>query len=264
MQQVFDRTEILGVNVDVISLDDLFSYSFDSIREKKKVVFSYVNVNAVNLAYNNPTFRKIINSSHVIFCDGFGVKWLVRLIKRRNLHRLTPTDWFDSFAYLCAEQGFSMFFLGTQQESIKNAVIVIKGKFPNLKILGAHHGYFNKAKESSENQKVIQMINDLRPDVLVVGFGMPIQEKWISENVNDLDTHVIVPVGAFFDYLTKEVIRAPRWMTNNGLEWLGRLIIEPDRLWKRYLVGNPLFLWRAIKHYILKIPLPGEALEKNK
>jgi N-acetylglucosaminyldiphosphoundecaprenol N-acetyl-beta-D-mannosaminyltransferase len=80
----------------------------------------------------------------------------------------------------------------------------------------------------------------------VVGFGMPAQEKWILENWNSLNVHIVFPVGAFFDYLAGDVVRAPRWMTDHGLEWLGRLLIEPRRLWKRYVIGNPLFIWRVL------------------
>jgi N-acetylglucosaminyldiphosphoundecaprenol N-acetyl-beta-D-mannosaminyltransferase len=84
---------------------------------------------------------------------------------------------------------------------------------------------------------------------------MPMQERWIMENWNDLQVNIVMPVGALFDYLAGELPRAPRWMTEHGLEWLGRLIIEPGRLWKRYLVGNPLFLWRVFIHELLGIPI---------
>ena len=128
---------------------------------------------------------------------------------------------------------------------------------PDLKIVGTHHGFFDKDSASSENRYVLAMINKLKPDILVVGFGMPAQEKWILENLNELHVHAVIPVGAFFDYLADEVERAPRWMTENGLEWLGRLTIEPNRLWKRYVIGNPLFFWRIFVHHILKFPLPN-------
>jgi N-acetylglucosaminyldiphosphoundecaprenol N-acetyl-beta-D-mannosaminyltransferase len=85
---------------------------------------------------------------------------------------------------------------------------------------------------------------------------MPAQEKWIFENWEDLDIKVALPVGALFDYLSGEVYRAPNWMTDNGLEWFGRLLFEPGRLWRRYLIGNPLFIWRVFVHHVLKLPLP--------
>jgi N-acetylglucosaminyldiphosphoundecaprenol N-acetyl-beta-D-mannosaminyltransferase len=105
-----------------------------------------------------------------------------------------------------------------------------------------------------ENREVVARINRAVPDILLVGFGMPLQEKWIAENRAGLDASVIMTVGAAFDYLAGEVRRAPRWATTRGLEWLGRLLVEPHRLWRRYLIGNPLFFWRV---FLQKLKLPG-------
>jgi N-acetylglucosaminyldiphosphoundecaprenol N-acetyl-beta-D-mannosaminyltransferase len=148
-----------------------------------------------------------------------------------------------------------MFFLGTQQPIVEKAARVLKESYPDLKILGVHNGFFDKEPKSLENEEVLSRINSVNPDILVVGFGMPLQEKWIMENLDRLQIKVVIPVGAFFDYLAGETPRAPRWMTDNGLEWLGRLIIEPRRLWKRYVIGNPLFIWRVFIHHILCFPI---------
>jgi|JFJP01.1.fsa_nt_gi N-acetylglucosaminyldiphosphoundecaprenol N-acetyl-beta-D-mannosaminyltransferase len=255
MKVNFEQVSILGVRVDVVSLDELLKYVFFIIQRRKKTVITYVNVHAINIAYEVGWFRDFINHSGIVFCDGFGVKWAARLFKRRELYRFTPPDWFGRLAKECAEQGFTMFFLGTQQAIVEKAAAVFRENYPGLQIVGVHHGFFNKNVTSSENQEIVFRINALKPDILVVGFGMPSQERWILENRDILDVHVIFPVGAFFDYIADEVVRAPRWMTENGLEWLGRLIIEPRRLWKRYIVGNPLFLWRFFIHDILGFPL---------
>ena len=178
------------------------------------------------------------------------------MTKKVTVNRYTPPDWFEQFAIACSDEGYSIYFLGSNQKAVNEAAINLKKKIPNLIICGTHHGFFDKTRNGRENQLIVKEINTLSPDVLVVGFGMPMQEIWISENINDLQTHVVIPVGAFFDYVSGETKRAPRWMTDHGLEWLGRLLIEPNRLWKRYLVGNPLFLWRIINHHIFRIPLP--------
>jgi N-acetylglucosaminyldiphosphoundecaprenol N-acetyl-beta-D-mannosaminyltransferase len=252
----FEQTSILGLRIDVVCLEDLISYTLTTIREGEKAIISNVNVRAVNLAYKNKPFRSFINTSQVVFCDGFGVKWTVRLLRGKNLHRYTPPDWFGHLAGECAECGISMYFLGTRQEVVEKAAAVIKEKFPDLKILGVHHGFFDKTLTGPENQELVKEINRLQPDILIVGFGMPAQEKWIAENIAELNVHVVFPVGAYFDYIAGEIVRAPRWMTDHGFEWLGRLMIEPKRLWKRYLIGNPLFVWRVFVHHILGFPLP--------
>jgi N-acetylglucosaminyldiphosphoundecaprenol N-acetyl-beta-D-mannosaminyltransferase len=256
MNKKFACTDILGIRVDIVALLELINYALDTIQSEQTAIISYININAVNLAYSNTAFRRFLNDSSIVFCDGFGVKWAIELTKKVIINRFTPPDWFEQFADECANGGYSIYFLGSNQKAVNEAASNLKKKIPNLNICGTHHGFFDKNRNGRENQLVIKEINSLSPDVLVIGFGMPMQEIWISENINDLQTHVVIPVGAFFDYLSGETKRAPRWMTNHGLEWLGRLIVEPNRLWKRYLVGNPLFIWRIIKHHLFRIPLP--------
>ena len=256
MKETFENTSILGVRVDLINLDDLLKFVLLRVQGHKKSILAYVNVHAINIAYDLGWFKDFINHSQAAFCDGYGVKWAVNFLNGQKLMRFSPPDWFDLLAEKCAEEGISMFFLGTRQEIVEKAAFALKGKHPQLKIAGVHHGFFDKATMSSANQDVMARINMARPDILVVGFGMPAQEKWILENWGDLQVKVALPVGALFDYLSGEVNRAPRWMANNGLEWLGRLLIEPGRLWRRYVIGIPLFLFRIFIHHYLRIPLP--------
>lgn len=246
IEENFENTHVLGVRVDLISLDELIQYVLSTVQGQRKAILTYVNVHAVNLAYKQGWFKDFINQSQVVFCDGFGVKWAAKFLHGKELQRFTPPDWFGHLAVMCAEQGISLFLLGTRPVVIEKAAVVLKASYPQLKIAGVHHGFFDKTPLSRDNQAILAEINSVRPDILVVGFGMPAQEKWILDNWGQLHASVVIPVGAFFDYLAGEVVRAPRWMTDHGLEWLGRLIIEPRRLWKRYILGNPLFLWRVL------------------
>jgi N-acetylglucosaminyldiphosphoundecaprenol N-acetyl-beta-D-mannosaminyltransferase len=238
-------------------MDELIQYVLFMIHSQRKAIISYANVHAINIAYELGWFKDLINHSQIVFCDGYGLKWAAKFLKGKTLKRFSPPDWFDCLGRKCSEDGISMFFLGTRQDVVEKAASAMKEKFPRLKIAGVHHGFFDKEAASSETQGVLAMINVLKPDILVVGFGMPAQEKWISENLDNLQVKVALPVGALFDYLAGEVTRAPRWMTDNGLEWLGRLLIEPGRLWRRYIIGNPLFLWRIFIHHILGFSLPN-------
>jgi N-acetylglucosaminyldiphosphoundecaprenol N-acetyl-beta-D-mannosaminyltransferase len=111
--------------------------------------------------------------------------------------------------------------------------------------VAARHGFFQKS--GPENEQVIVAINTFKPHLLIVGFGMPLQEAWIQANMNQIDARVIMPLGACLDFYTGRVPRGPAWLTNHGFEWLARLLTEPRRLWKRYLIGNPLFLYRVLK-----------------
>lgn len=252
----FDSISILAVRVDVVTKEELLDRVVSAVQSCDKFIVSNVNIHAINIAYKFKWFRDYINCSQVVFCDSVGVKLVAKFLTGRRLYRYTPPDWFDKLADLCAKHDFSIYFLGAQQAVVSLAAVIMREKHPGLKLVGLHHGFFEKTKNSIENQVVLDTINKLAPDILLVGFGMPTQEKWINENFDALNVHVVFSVGAFFDYFAGSVPRAPRWMTDNGLEWLGRLIIEPGRLWKRYVLGNPLFLWRVFVHEVLGFPLP--------
>jgi N-acetylglucosaminyldiphosphoundecaprenol N-acetyl-beta-D-mannosaminyltransferase len=154
------------------------------------------------------------------------------------------------------KSGYTMFFLGAKSDVAKKAALRLQQQFPSLSIMGTHHGYFNKDADNKESDRLVALINSLSPNILVLGMGMPIQERWLMENWHRLNTNIALTGGAVFDYVSGELTRAPGWMTNHGLEWLGRLFIEPQRLWKRYLLGNPLFFWRLFTYHFLGLPLP--------
>jgi N-acetylglucosaminyldiphosphoundecaprenol N-acetyl-beta-D-mannosaminyltransferase len=120
-------------------------------------------------------------------------------------------------------------------------------RFPKLRIAGAEHGYFERTLGSPENEAIIKKINAARPDVLLLGFGMPVQEFWLAENWEKVDANVALTGGAVFDYVSGELRRGPRFLTDHGLESVARLMVEPRRLWRRYVIGNPLFLLRVLK-----------------
>lgn len=242
-----DTVRILGVDVNKLSIDDLLVYILGVIYEKQKAIIANVNSFALNLAYEQPKFRKFLNQSDIVFCDGVGVQLGAKLLKKQIPYRYTPPDWIPLLSQICVEHDFTMYFLGAKPGVVEVAANRLHEQFPALKIVGMHHGYFNKNSFSDENMRIIKQINQLKPNILVIGFGMPLQEYWLAENWHNLDVNVALPVGAMFDYLAGNVYRAPRWITDNGFEWLARLIIEPRRLWKRYLIGNPLFLYRVFK-----------------
>lgn len=245
---------LLGVKIDSLSLAELISEIQSCILTKKKKSLSYVNIHALNIAYSTPWFREFLNRSYLTFCDGFGVRLAARLTGQNLPHRFTPPDFIETICEKVAQSGWSIFFLGARPGVAHRAADKLRYKFPHLQI-ETHHGYFDKNAGSLENRQAVEMINAYHPDILVLGFGMPLQEQWIMENIESLDITIAFPAGALFDYLSGELPRAPRWVTDSGFEWLGRLLIEPRRLWRRYVIGNPLFFWRLFIHHFLSIPL---------
>ncbi len=160
-----------------------------------------------------------------------------------------PPDYIEDLVLACEKNNVSLFFLGGRPGIVGKAIKKFLAIAPNLQVQG-HPGHFDINGE--ENEAVIQQINKFKPDILYVGFGMPLQEHWILENLDRVEARAFINLGACLDFYTNTIYRGPRWMTDRGLEWLARLMTEPYRLWKRYIIGNPLFLYRVIKHRILK------------
>jgi N-acetylglucosaminyldiphosphoundecaprenol N-acetyl-beta-D-mannosaminyltransferase len=238
---------LMGVRVDPIDVKSLHHLIASEIRHSGHVLLSHVNVHCLNLAYEKPWLGTFLNSSRLTFCDGFGVIIGARILGYHLPRRITYADWIWQLAEFAEAQNFSFFFLGARPGVAERAAASLKERFHGLRILGVQHGYFSKDIGSSENESVLNEINSLRPNILIVGLGMPLQERWLMNNWNSIQANIGLTGGGIFDYVAGDVSRAPHWMTDHGLEWLGRLIKEPRRLWRRYLLGNPLFISRIIK-----------------
>ncbi len=243
----FRVVNVLGVAVHAVDVDSLVSWMVARMERRERTVVCYVNAHAHNLASDDPWFREFLNAADVCFCDGFGVMLGARLLGARLPERLTPPDWIDRLAAACAARGQRAFLLGGAPGVAEQAAAMLGARHPGLAIAGTHHGFFDKTPGSPASAAVVAQIEAAAPDLLCVGFGMPLQERWIADHAERLRASVIMPVGAMLDYVAGVVPRAPRWLTDRGLEWAGRLVIEPRRLWRRYLLGNPRFLARVVR-----------------
>lgn len=243
---------LLGVKISRLSLNYILEHITETIQSNRKAIISNVNIHALNTAFENSRFRHFLNNASLVFCDGFGVKLGGQLVGQPIPARFTPPDWIDALSLVCIENNFSMFLLGAKPGIADKAAKKLQERFPSLSIVGVHHGYFNKRLGHYENEQVVAMINAAKPNILLVGFGMPMQEYWLEENWPKIQANIGLPIGAAIDYIAGEVARGPRLMTDHGFEWLSRLIIEPRRLWKRYIIGNPLFFWRLLTYKEVK------------
>lgn len=203
----------------------------------------YVNAHVVNQSRTEPELRGALRAADLVYCDGYGVRMAARVLDTPVPHRMTGADWIWGLAALCERQGRSLYLLGSEPPHAAEAAKRLARLYPELEITGAHHGYFDL--DSPHNSRVIEDINARRPDIVLVGMGTPKQELWIDRNAHLLDADVVWSVGALLDYVAGHVPRAPRWLADNGLEWIFRLAIEPQRMWRRYLLGNPAFLSRV-------------------
>lgn len=207
------------------------------------LLVTYLNAHYYNLACKHREYKETLKKFDIIYADGYGVVVAARIFGQSLPGRLTAYDFFYHFCRLCKRKKLSLFLLGGEEEIAEKTAVVLKKKFPGLKIKGFHHGYFNKKEE----KKVIAEINRTNPDFLLVNMGAPKQELWLSENIDKLNIKVGWCVGGLFNYISGKTPRCPYWIGKVGFEWLFRLMAEPRRLWKRYIWGLPVFGYNLLK-----------------
>jgi N-acetylglucosaminyldiphosphoundecaprenol N-acetyl-beta-D-mannosaminyltransferase len=204
----------------------------------------YVNAHVVNQSRVTPGLAAALRRADLVYCDGYGVRLAARVLGRSVPQRMTGADWIWDLAQLCEMGGHSMYLLGSEPPLARQAAARLRRLYPQLDVVGTHHGFFDL--ESPHNERVIEDIGDHQPRIVLVGMGTPKQELWVDRYAHQLEGTVVWTVGALFDYVSGHVPRAPRWLADNGLEWIFRLAIEPHRMWRRYLLGNPVFLRRVL------------------
>jgi N-acetylglucosaminyldiphosphoundecaprenol N-acetyl-beta-D-mannosaminyltransferase len=247
----FEEVSLFQTRFHKLTVEQLIEFIADSTQQNKKTIVGNVNVRAANFAHDLPWYRNFLNRSDVVFCDGFGVLLGSKILGNcvKSCHRMTCPDYIEDLILACEQRGASIFLLAGKPGVTTKAMEKLRAIAPNLRIQG-HHGYFEKM--GAENDAIIDQINQFKPDVLYVGFGMPLQEEWIANNIDRIDAKVFLPLGACLDFYTDTVYRGPRWATDLGMEWLTRFFSEPQRLWKRYVLGNPLFFYRILKERLRK------------
>ncbi len=238
-----ERIDFLGIPIDVVTMDEAVDRLDSFVATEGTQVALAVYAHCVNTALQDQDYMAALHAADLIYVDGMSIVWASRLLGTPLPQKLTTTDLIHPLAARSAERGYSFYLLGALPGVAQEAAHRLQELYPGLGIAGAHHGYFTPAEE----RQVIEGINRARPGILFVGMGMPKQEKWIAAHRHELaGVSLCMSCGALFDFLSGRVRRGPRWMTTHGLEWLYRLGVEPGRMWRRYVLGNPLFLLRVL------------------
>jgi N-acetylglucosaminyldiphosphoundecaprenol N-acetyl-beta-D-mannosaminyltransferase len=237
--------DLMGVRVHLVDRPELMAQIIRAAETGQGGVICNVNIHAMNLAWMDREFRAILNQSDVVFVDGWGVLLGAKLAGLRLSERMTPADWMDELFEICVARGWAVFYVGGTEEVGTAFESYLARQHPRLRLAGRHHGFF--PHWGPEGDEVVAMINNSGAKILLVGMGMPLQEKWIWRNRHRLSPPVKIPIGGYPLIATGLLPRGPRWMTQHGLEWLFRLCVQPRHTWRRYLVGNPLFLIRMLR-----------------
>jgi N-acetylglucosaminyldiphosphoundecaprenol N-acetyl-beta-D-mannosaminyltransferase len=231
-------SEILGTRIHVINKIQIINYFRILLNSKEQIaLINYVNAHGLLLAHKSTDFQNILNKSTILFCDGFGVKVAAKVLKKNLGDRMTPPDWFENLLELLIQQDKKVYFVGDEQEIITKFVIRVKSDFPDLNITGFHNGFFDHSGE--ENSNLVEEINKSATDIIITGMGMPVQEMWAYNNREKLNVSVVFSTGALFRHYLGVDKRGPKIFNNYGGEWLMRLLFQPKKLWRRYLIGLP-------------------------
>jgi N-acetylglucosaminyldiphosphoundecaprenol N-acetyl-beta-D-mannosaminyltransferase len=239
--------DILGTKISILDYRTALSVIEDKIKAKS----NFVCVSAVHLlmeSYNDKHLQKFINKSLITTPDGMPIVWIAKSILKRRVQRIYGPDLMLKVCKLAQKKGYKIFLLGGaefQGDSLRKNLIK---EFPKLKIVGIEETPTRPIPEE-QNRLIIKKIRKVRPDIVFVGLGCPLQEKWMMQNYKKFNSGIFIGVGAAFDFIAKRVKQAPEWIRNIGFEWLFRLFQDPKRLWKRYLFTNIQFLFEVIKNY---------------
>lgn len=239
------RHEFLGTWVDELTVGEFVRQVAAAVGKRQRRLIANHNVNSLVLFQKDRAFRDFYQRADIIFVDGAAVVPLARSLGAgvRMEHRIAVLDWLWP---LCAEaerNGWRIVHVGGTAQVLEKAAALIGERHPRLQFFCVD-GYFDMADEQA-NADVVHSIAEFRPDVLLVGMGMPRQEHWLHDNFEALPACVTVTVGGILSFLGEDRPTAPRWIGRVGFEWLFRLVTEPRRLWRRYLL-EPFTLVPAV------------------
>ena len=247
-----DQVEVLGVKVNCIDKEGLLRQVADWVSEDSKRTITYVNAHCLNIAAKDNIYRRLLNQFDLVYSDGIGVVWAGKLLAQSRQHKLTGRTWIWDFCSICQEQDICLYLLGGKTGIVHEAKKRLEARLPNLHILGVCDGYFVEKSE----QQVLAELRVKKPDVLLVGMGVPRQEKWIYLHFEQLPAKVYWGVGALFDYVAGVEQAVPKWMDRLAMEWVWRLAVDPRGKWNRYIIGTPLFIGRVLWQKIDRIIKP--------
>lgn len=241
------KEQILNIPISLLNEEKIIQtlYGFIKNRERGRVLFC-ANPHSIVESLKDEEFFKALNCADILLPDGIGVVLASKILKKNLKRRISGPDIFINFSkFINDNGGCRYYFLGSTDGVLKKMEERMQNLFPEIEVVGTYSPPFGEWSE--EDEKIITLVNERNPDVLWVGMTAPKQEKWVYRNKDKLNVSLIGAIGAAFDFFAGTKKRAPKWMREIGLEWLSRFLQEPKRLWRRYLVSIPVFIYLVFK-----------------
>lgn len=240
----WEDLRMFGLDMKNLTMDEAVAFLLQVMEENNPRRLAFVNPACINIAVKDREYRQILEQSDWIFPDGIGIQVACKMLGKRMKANLNGTDLFPALADAMQGTEHGCFLFGAAHGVVDDMAANLMRDYPQLKISGYQHGFLS----DEETEKVIARINDSGASVLLVAMGVPLQEKWIERYWTQLNVPLVMGVGGLFDFMSGRMPRAPEWMRELGLEWLYRLIQEPRRMWRRYVIGNFVFLWNVMRY----------------
>ncbi len=239
-----ERIEILGTPLDCVTMDESIEIIDQAIQNNRQILHTAINAGKIVMMQQDKDLCTSTTKADLINADGQAIVWASRLLGKPLPERVSGIDLMDKLVQLANEKDYMIYFLGAKEEVVEKVVSHYKQKFGDKIIAGYRNGYFSNASV------VMNEINSSGAKILFVGISSPKKELFLFENRDQLAPNLLMGVGGSFDVISGAIKRAPFWMQNNGLEWLYRVIQEPRRMWRRYLIGNIKFIIILLKEFI--------------
>jgi N-acetylglucosaminyldiphosphoundecaprenol N-acetyl-beta-D-mannosaminyltransferase len=240
------KVEILGIPIDNISMQVVRETIEKFILDGKSHKVYYANPHVLLMARKHPELSCQLKNADIVLPDGYGIVLASKILKLPIRRRINGLDFLWELAERASAKGWSFYFLGARRDVLIKSIEILKDRFEGIKIIGSHHGYFS----GDEEDFIVSDIREKKPDIAVVCMGVGKQESFIDKYSSNLDVPVFFGNGAALDIISGRFKRAPPWMQKCGLEWTFRFFQEPQRLWKRYMVGNIKFMALILKEWL--------------
>jgi len=238
-----NTVKILGISVSCAKRENVLHLPLKWASETNKRTILYVNAHCMNLAANDLAYREALNRADLVYSDGIGVVWAAKYLGGCTLEKVTGRDWIHDFCSLSEKNDLRLYILAGSPGIAQTARQNITKRYPRLQIVGVHPGFLDE----KEMPGLLAEINQANPHALLVGMGTPQQEKWLASYRSQIEAPVCWAVGALFDYVAGVEPPVPDWLNRLNLEWLWRMLVDPIGKWRRYLVGNPIFMVRILR-----------------
>jgi N-acetylglucosaminyldiphosphoundecaprenol N-acetyl-beta-D-mannosaminyltransferase len=238
------RANVLGVGVHAVDMPTALQVIEAAVAQRQQGYVCATGVHGVMEAQRDPTLVSLFANALLVVPDGMPTVWMGHLQGLREMERVFGPDLMLAVANRSQRTGWSHFLCGGDDGVAEHLRDVLTRRFPSIKIAGTYRPPFRRLT-SEEESDFIHTVDRLRPDIIWVGMSTPKQERFMAEYLPRLNTAVMIGVGAAFDFHTERIKDSPQWLKRAGLQWLHRLMQEPSRLWKRYLINNPQFVFQA-------------------